>query len=161
MGFPLFFCQAARCCTDLYLLYAECINEYEGPDGAHSDELFDAINAIRSRAKIPDVKTSWDNYSNNPGYYGTKLGMRSIIHQERLNELAFESQRFWDLRRWMEAPSEYQKGIYGFHVTSASADDYYVRTFIAEQNFGLKDYFWPIPVGYIENNPNLVQNLGW
>ena len=147
--------------TDLYLLYAECINEYEGPNGVHSDELFDCLNAIRSRAGIPDVKTAWDNYSNNPGYYNTKVGMRAIIHQERLNELAFESQRFWDLRRWKEAPAEYQKGIYGFHVTSASVADYYVRTFIAEQNFGLKDYFWPIPTGYIENNPNLVQNLGW
>lgn len=147
--------------TDLYLLYAECINEYEGPDGAHSADMFRCINAIRERAGIPDVKTSWDEYSNNPGFYGTKIGMRAIIHRERLNELAFECQRFFDLRRWMEAPAEYQKNIYGYHVTSASAEDYYVKTFIAEQSFGLKDYFWPIPVGYIETNPNLVQNLGW
>lgn len=147
--------------TDLYLLYAECINEVEGPDGFHSADLFNYLNAIRKRAGIPDVKTSWDTYSNNPGYYGTQDGMRAIIHQERLNELAFESQRFWDLRRWMEAPTEYQKGIYGFHVTSASPEDYYVKTFVAEQNFGLKDYFWPIPASYIEVNPNLVQNLGW
>lgn len=147
--------------TDLYLLYAECINEAEGPDGAHSKELFEAINAIRSRAGIPDVKTSWDEYSNNPGFYSTKIGMRSIIHRERLNELAFESQRFWDLRRWMEAPAEYQKNIYGFHITSASAEDYYVKTFIFEQPFGLKDYFWPIPVEFIEKNPHLIQNIGW
>lgn len=147
--------------TDLYLLYAECINECEGPEGEHSEDLFNYINAIRERAGIPDVKKSWDEYSNNPGFYKTKIGMRSIIHRERLNELAFESQRFWDIRRWMEAPQEYQKGIYGFHVTSASAEDYYVKTFIAEQNFGLKDYFWPISVTYIEKNPNLVQNIGW
>ena len=147
--------------TDLYLLYAECINEAEGPDGAHSAELFECINAIRSRAGIPDVKTSWDEYSNNPGYYKTQIGMRSIIHRERQNELAFESQRFWDLRRWKEAPSEYQKNIYGYHITSASAVDYYTKTFIYEQNFGLKDYFWPIPTSYIETNPNLVQNIGW
>lgn len=147
--------------TDLYLLYAECINEVEGPSGFHSDELFDHLDAIRSRAGIPGVKNAWDTYSNNPGYYNTKIGMRAIIHQERLNELAFESQRFWDIRRWMEAPAEYQKGIYGFHVTSTNPEDYYVKTFVAEQNFGLKDYFWPIPTTYIEVNPNLVQNLGW
>lgn len=147
--------------SDLYLLYAEAINEAEGPNGEHSAEMFKCINAIRSRAKIPDVKTSWDNYSNSPGYYSTKVGMRDIIHKERLNELAFESQRFWDIRRWKEAPAEYQKGIYGFTVTSASPEDYYVKKFIYEQKFGLKDYFWPIPTSYIENNSNLVQNIGW
>lgn len=147
--------------TDLYLLYAEAINEAEGPNGAHSDDLFNYINAIRARAGIPDVKTAWDDYSNAPGYYSTKVGMRDIIHRERLNELAFESQRFWDLRRWKEAAAEYQKGIYGFDVISSAPEDYYTRKFLYEQKFGLKDYFWPIPTYYIEVNPNLVQNIGW
>lgn len=147
--------------TDLYLLYAECINEAEGPNGAHSEDLFKYLNTIRNRAGIPDVATSWETYSNNPSYYKTQNGMRAIIHRERLNEMALESQRFWDLRRWKEAPVEYQKGIYGFHVTGSAPEDYYVKTFIAEQQFGLKDYFWPIPTSYIEVNPNLVQNLGW
>ena len=147
--------------SDLYLLYAEAINEAEGPNGAHRDDLFKYINAVRERAKIPDVKTAWDTYSNSPGYYNTKVGMRAIIHRERLNELAFESQRFWDLRRWKEAASEYQKGIYGFDIVSALPEDYYVKKFIYEQKFGLKDYFWPIPTSYIEINPNLVQNIGW
>lgn len=147
--------------SDLYLLYAEAINEAEGPNGAHSDDLFKYLNAIRERAKIPDVKTAWDTYSNSPGYYNTKVGMRSIIHRERLNELAFESQRFWDIRRWKEAPAEYQKGIYGFDITAKNPEDYYVKKFVYEQKFGLKDYFWPISTRYIEINPNLVQNIGW
>ena len=147
--------------TDLYLLYAECINEVEGPSGPHKDELFNYLNKIRSRAGIPDVQTAWETYSNSPAYYKTKTGMRDIIHKERLNEMALESQRFWDLRRWKEAPLEYQKGIYGFRFTGSAPEDYYVKSFIAEQQFGLKDYFWPIPTSYIEVNPNLVQNLGW
>lgn len=147
--------------SDLYLLYAEAINEAEGPDGAHSEELFKYIDAVRERAKIPGVKTAWDTYSNSPGYYRTKVGMRAIIHRERLNELAFEGQRFYDLRRWKEASPEYQKGIYGFDVVSSKPEDYYVKKFIYEQKFGLKDYFWPIPTSYIEVNPNLVQNIGW
>ena len=147
--------------SDLYLLYAEAINEAEGPNGAHSGDLFKYINAVRERAKIPDVKTAWDTYSNSPGYYNTKVGMRAIIHRERLNELAFEGQRFWDLRRWKEAAAEYQKGIYGFDITAKNPEDYYVKKFIYEQKFGLKDYFWPIYTPYIEVNPNLVQNIGW
>ena len=147
--------------TDLYLLYAEAINEAEGPMGPHSIELFKTLNAIRERAGIPDVKTSWDAYSNNPGYYNTQYGMRSIIHKERLNELCFESQRFWDIRRWKEAPQEYQKGIYGYSLVGSAPEDYYVRKLIATQTFSLKDYFWPIDTYYLDRNPNLVQNLGW
>lgn len=147
--------------TDIYLLYAECINEVEGPDGEHKDDLFFYLNAVRGRAGIPDVKTSWDSYSNRPGYYKSQTGMRDIIHKERLNELALESNRYWDLRRWKEAAPEYQKLIYGYNIAGATPEDYYVKTLIAQQSFGLKDYFYPISNYNLEINPNLVQNLGW
>lgn len=147
--------------ADLYLLYAEAINEYEGPDGAHSDEMFAYLDLIRTRARIPGVKEAWDTYSNAPGKYGTQVGMREIIHRERLIELYAEGQRFWDLRRWKEASSEYAKGIYGFKVTASKPEDYYQLIQLAEQKFALKDYFWPIQTSLIEQNPNLVQNLGW
>ncbi len=147
--------------TDLYLLYCEAINEAEGPNGAHSADLYKYLNAIRERAGIPDVKKSWDEFSNNPGYYNTQPGMREILHRERQNELVFESQRFWDIRRWKTAPSEYLKNIYGFTVTGSAPEDYYVRQLITTQRFGLKDYFWPISTYYLERNPNLVQNIGW
>ena len=87
--------------------------------------------------------------------------MREILHRERQNELVFESQRFWDIRRWKTAPSEYLKNIYGFTVTGSAPEDYYVRQLITTQRFGLKDYFWPISTYYLERNPNLVQNIGW
>lgn len=147
--------------SDLYLLYAEAINEAEGPNGAHSSDMFNYIDLVRERANIPDIKTAWDKYSNTPGKYETQLGMREIIHRERLIELSFEGQRFWDLRRWKEAPSEYSKGIYGYKVTASKPADYYQLIKLADQTFGLKDYFWPIQTSLIEQNPNLVQNLGW
>ena len=89
------------------------------------------------------------------------FGMRSIIRRERSIELAFESERYWDIRRWKEAPNEYQKSIYGYTMTGSSPEDYYVKKLIATQTFGLKDYFWPIYTYYLDRNPNLVQNLGW
>lgn len=147
--------------ADLYLLYAEAINEAEGPSGAHSNELFAYVDSVRLRARIPGVKDSWDNYSNSPGRYSTKAGMREIIHQERMNELCFESQRFWDLRRWKEAPAEYAKNVYGFTVTAAAPEDYYKKVLVYEQPFTLRDYFWPISTYNLEHNPNLVQNIGW
>lgn len=147
--------------ADLYLLYSECINEAEGSNGAHSNELFAYIDSVRIRAHIPGVKEAWDNYSTNPGFYNTQAGMRQIIHQERMIELCFESKRFWDLRRWKEAPREYSKNAYGFNVTASTEEDYYRRTLLYETDFTLKDYFWPIAITNLEHNPNLVQNLGW
>lgn len=147
--------------ADLYLLYAEAINEAEGPDGEHSADMYKYINAVRERAQIPDVKTSWDQYSTNPGFYSTQAGMREIIHQERLIELSFESQRFWDLRRWKTAPVEYAKGIYGYDIMQSDASEFYKKTLVYEQPFTTRDYFWPISISDLEHNPNLIQNIGW
>jgi hypothetical protein len=147
--------------ADLYLLYAEAINEVEGPNGAHSSDMFKYIDMVRSRAGLPGVKQAWDNYSDTPGKYNSYEGMKAIIHRERLIELAFEGQRFWDLRRWKEADAEYAKGIYGFKVTGTRPEDYYQKLLLADQKFALKDYFWPIATALIEQNPNLVQNIGW
>jgi hypothetical protein len=147
--------------ADLYLLYAEAINESEGPNGVHSNELFGYIDSVRTRAGLPGIKKAWDDYSDTPGKYNTQTGMQEIIHRERLIELALEGQRFWDLRRWKEVAAEYEKGIYGFKVTASKPEDYYQKISLAEQKFGIKDYFWPISIEYIEQNPNLVQNTGW
>jgi hypothetical protein len=146
--------------ADLFLLYAEAINESEGPNGAHGSEMFQYIDSIRLRAGLPKVKEAWDSYSDTPGKYNDPDGMREIIHRERLIELSFEGQRYWDLRRWKEAYPEYAKDIYGFKVTSDNPEDYYRRILLFRQSFGLKDYFWPLSTGTLEQNPNLVQNLG-
>ena len=147
--------------ADLFLLYAEAINESEGPDGANSTDMFSYLDEVRSRAGLPGVKESWDLYSNSPQKYNTQNGMRDIIQRERLIELSFEGKRFWDLRRWKKAPAEYSKGIYGFKVTDGKPEDYYTKIQLAEQKLSLKDYFWPIAIQTLEQNPNLIQNLGW
>ena len=148
--------------ADLYLLYAEAINEAEGPNGAHSQDLFNYVDSVRIRAGIPGVKEAWDSqYSKAPGKYNSQVGMREIIRQERTIELCFESQRFWDLRRWMTATEEYAKGQYGYTVTGATPEDYYRKLLIFETPFVQRDYFWPINTTNMERNPNLVQNLGW
>lgn len=149
--------------ADLYLLYAEAINELEGPDGPSSAEMFKYIDLVRERAGIPGVKEAWDNYSDSPGYYTTQYGMRQIIHRERLIELAFEGQRFWDLRRWKEAPMQWEENVCGWNVNKQSVKEQYYtsRELFKTPSFTIKDYFWPIANADIEQNPNLVQNIGW
>ncbi len=111
--------------ADLYLMQAEAWNEYEGPDGANSDKIFGSLNIIRERAGIPSVEDSWTKYSKNPSKITTKEGMRDIIHQERTIELAFEGQRFWDLRRWKTAQSELNQKPRGWNVLGQDAREYY------------------------------------
>ena len=154
--------------SDLYLMYAEAINEFEGPNGANSVNLFKYIDLVRERAGLKGVKYAWDTYTNNPKY-NNQTGMRAIIHQERLIELCYEGQRFWDIRRWRTAPDYYQIPQEGWDLTASTGDGseeevnriFYTPHLLAELNFRLRDYFWPIRNDEIDVNPNLVQNIGW
>ncbi|MDR1340384.1 MAG: RagB/SusD family nutrient uptake outer membrane protein [Prevotellaceae bacterium] len=146
--------------ADLYLLYAEAINEAEGPNGANSGEMFRYIDMVRENAGLKGVKESWDNYALSPKY-NSKEGMQQIIRRERLIELSLEGQRFWDLRRWKTAPEEYGKGIKGYKILESDPAKFYQPVLLFDQKFAIKDYFWPIQTGVIENNRNIVQNIGW
>ena len=154
--------------SDLYLLYAEAINEAEGPTGANSNEMFRYIDAVRARAGLKGVKESWDTYTNNPKY-NNQTGMRQIIQQERLIELSFEGHRFWDVRRWKIAPDLYRTPLESWFMNVSIVDGterevneiMYTPQFLLQQKFGVRDYFWPIRNRDIDINPNLVQNIGW
>jgi hypothetical protein len=141
----------------LFLLYAEALNEANGD----KSQMFKYINAVRERAKLPSVEFSWENYSTNPSKYTSQAGMRQIIHQEQLIEMAFEGSRFWDIRRWKEAVAEYRKPVQGWDIEQSNPDYYYRRRVLFVQNFSVKDYFWPIRDRDLLINKNLVQNIGW
>lgn len=144
--------------ADIYLYYAEALNETKSvPD----NQVYQYIDEVRKRAGLNGVVASWANYSSTPSKPQSKSGMRDIIQQERMIELAFEGPRFWDLRRWKLAELYMKKPIRGWSVLDTDAADYYnVRT-LYNPTFSQKDYLWPIAEGEIINNPNLVQNPGW
>lgn len=142
--------------ADLYLMYAEALNEtMETPN----DEVFKYIDLVRKRAGLKGVKESWSNYSRYPNKPNTRAGMREIIRAERLNELACEGKRFWDMRRWkIELPSQ----IKGWNVKGGDLETFYRVTVLFERpKYSYKDFLWPISVGAIQKDPNLVQNPGW
>src|SRR5690606_14565365 len=114
---------------------------------------------VRKRAGLKTVAESWDTYSNKPDKYKEKEGMRDIIQQERMIELAFEGHRFWDLRRWKLAVSTMNSPITSWDLIQESAAAYYRPKVIWNQTFSNRDYFWPISENNITVNPNLVQNL--
>lgn len=143
--------------ADLYLLYAEALNEAKGP----SQEVYNYLNLVRERAGLKGVEESWSQYSVNSSKYQNQDGLREIIHQERLIELAFEAKRFWDLRRWKKAQEEFNEPIRGFDIEQEEAAAFYRPKVLYDQKFSVRDYFWPISEGSIIVNRNFVQNPGW
>lgn len=144
--------------ADLYLLYAEALNEVKSnPD----NEVYQWINLVRERAGLNGVVKSWEK-STMPSKPLTKEGMREIIHQERLIELAFEGIRFYDLRRWKKAMEYMSAPVQGWNYQGETADTYYeVTTYMSNREFKMRDYLWPLKVNTIIVNSNFEQNPGW
>jgi hypothetical protein len=142
--------------ADLYLMYAEALNEAKSaPDAA----VYEYIDMVRERAGLAGVVDSWSKYSKYPSKPTTKEGMRDIIRKERLNELAMEGKRFWDMRRWkIELPSV----IRGWNIKGKTATEFYRITELFDRpRYTYKDFLWPLKVEALQKNPNLVQNPGW
>ncbi|RTE52373.1 RagB/SusD family nutrient uptake outer membrane protein [Arenibacter aquaticus] len=144
--------------ADLYLYYSEALNEMKS---APDNEVYQYIDLVRERAGLDGVVESWSNYSKDPNKPTTKEGMREIIQQERLIEMAFEGGRFWDLRRWKLSEIYMNKPIKGWSVLEQDVEDYYNVRVLYNPSFSQKDYLWPIAEGELVNNPNLQQNPGW
>lgn len=145
--------------ADLYLLYAEALNEYSGPSG----EVYKYLDMIRERAGLEGVQASWTKYSISPSKVTTKEGLREIIQHEREIELVFEGQHFWDLRRWKRI-QDLNEQPKGWNVILGDTQDlFYTVTSVAQTpvEFSVRDYFWPINEKEISINSNLVQNFDW
>ncbi|WP_339707597.1 RagB/SusD family nutrient uptake outer membrane protein [Algoriphagus aquimarinus] len=142
--------------ADLYLLYAEALNESTDPTAAH-----EWIDLVRERAGLNGVVESWAAASNQPSKPTTKEGLRDIIQDERMIELVFEGQRFWDLRRWKRASEFLNKEIQGWNVEGTTTDTYYNVVSVGTYKFMSRDYLWPIAEADLIANSNLIQNPGW
>jgi len=143
--------------ADLYLLYAEALNEVKAaPDG----EVYQFVDKVRNRAGLKGVVETWQQ-SVNPNRPSTKEGMREIIRTERQIELMYEGQRFFDLRRWYIAEAYLNGPVTGWQVFGTTPENYYKETTLFTRSYKLRDYFWPIREYDLLVNPNLVQSYGW
>ncbi|MBO9594339.1 MAG: RagB/SusD family nutrient uptake outer membrane protein [Niabella sp.] len=143
--------------ADLYLLYAECLNEANGP----SEDVYHYLDIVRARTGLKGIVESWARYSNNPGKPLTKDGLRQIIHRERRIELCMEGKAGWDLRRWKEYLEVATRPIQGWTVSQTTTAGYYQLTTFYVPSLSVKDYLWPISANELLVNQNLVQNPYW
>jgi len=144
--------------ADLYLLYSEALNEVKDrPDV----EVYDWIDQVRAIYNLDGVVEAWQN-SRYPDRPESKSEMRKIIQRERMIELAFEGQRFWDVRRWKLAEELWSKQPQRWNRYQDDAQTYYTPTRLAEARvFSFRDYLWPIRLTDLYINDNLEQTYGW
>jgi hypothetical protein len=143
--------------ADLYLMYAEALNEVNGPT---NPDVYLYIDSVRHRTGLRGVVESWRDHALEPNKPSTKAGMRDIIRRERLNELAFEGARFWDLKRWKLAEKYFHNTSIRGLVQNEEDGTISIRE-LYRLEYTAKDYLWPIKVSNLANNPNLVQNHEW
>lgn len=95
---------------ELYLNYAEAANEAYGPGtpapGAAMTAA-DAINKLRNRIGQPNFL---------PQFSANKDAFRPRIKNERAIELMSEGHRYFDIRRWKDAPTLMAEPLYGMDV---------------------------------------------
>ncbi|MDD6253840.1 MAG: RagB/SusD family nutrient uptake outer membrane protein [Bacteroidales bacterium] len=141
--------------ADILLLYAEALNELNGPE---DPGVAEAVNLVRSRASMPDLQTTFANR----GWEMTQENVRNLIVNERRIEFAFEEQRFWDVRRWMIGDST-QKEAHEVDIILGDDDvtKSYSSRLIEKRAWTDRMNLMPIPQAEINRCPSLVQNWGW
>jgi hypothetical protein len=124
--------------ADVLLTYAEAQNENSGPDAT----VYQAVNDVRARPSVnlPPLPAGLN-----------QAQMRDAIRHERRIELAFESQRWLDLKRW---------GLSMEKITAIDTDQVPVKYIFLSNNT-----LWPFPQSEIDyykaHGSDLGQNPGY
>ena len=152
--------------TQVYLDYAEAMNEAYGPnnDNGYGLTAVEAINLIRERVGMVPV---------NSIYTGSKEAFRERIRNERAVELMWEHHRWFDIRRWMLFEDLFDenspiKGVTVIDNTPTESDIElkdlrFSKVDIAtEPRLYMKKHYWyPLPKKDVEMMYNFTQNPGW
>lgn len=133
--------------ADVFLMYCEAKNEYEGP----SQELVDLVNRIRGRGNLPGLA---------PEKFSTKEAFFRAIEQERIVELNAEGHIGFDIRRWRMLEEIYPtpEGLTFYDTHGRKDTEVFLNA--TPQDYQ-RMYLFKIPEGEILRNPNLRQNTPW
>ncbi len=158
--------------ADMYLGYAETLSAC-----GQYDEAMKYVNAVRARAGIPGYGNNGGKDSNGFDYIAYPVNRDDVdkrIRRERLIELSYEWNRYFDVRRWKVAdmavgddwiyPSYHKGGeggeIHGMNYTQ-DPPQFFEKVVTESRVFDTRHYLFPIPEQDIRRNPKMVQNYGW
>lgn len=140
--------------AEILLNYAEATNEYLS---APNQDIYDAIIALRARAGIEPGDYSLYGLKENM----TQEEMRKVIQNERRIEMAFEEQRYWDIRRWRIAEDIFKEPLKGLEIRVSGNSTLFNEVNVLNTTFDVKRYFYPIPYSEVVKNDNMIQNPKW
>ena len=124
--------------ADIYLLYAEALNEL-----GQTPVAIPFANKVRARVNMTPLALTL-----------SQTALREQLRHDRVVELAGESQRFWDMKRYGIVGPELG-GTEAKPANEANTDTEF-KTFVKG-----KSEFYPLPLYETDANPNLKQNPGW
>lgn len=136
--------------AELYLNKAEALYHTGDEEGAR-----EALKPIRERAGMPAVTA-------------TGADLLEAIKNERRIEFAFEEHRYFDVRRWKEAPKYFGSTVHAITIKkypdgkkTYEVDKLRSDVGGGDRKWDDKMYWLPIPKSEMDKNPNLVQNPGY
>jgi hypothetical protein len=134
--------------AEIYLNYAEA--KFELGDEA---TCRDYISKVRARVGMPAIPASV-----------TGEALRQRLYNERRIELAFESHRFFDIRRWKIANIIENRPVRGMDIVkdlTTGTTSYNPVQLLVKNPYQDKMNLLPIETSEIRRNPDLTQTTGW
>lgn len=139
--------------AELYLIYAEALLEYNY--NGNKSEIFNYLNQIRNRAGQPNIQDC-------PDFADKETYVRNKIRNERAIELAYENQRYFDLKRWKMGHTNIGGPLTKMVITGTSDNPIFSKQVYEERIFTDKWYLYPLKeADVLKSFGILLQNPGW
>lgn len=143
--------------AEIYLSYAEALNEYYGGPNATA---YDMVNQVRARVGVGGLRQGM-----------TQEEFREAVLRERACEFGFEEVRFFDLIRW-KMEDKFTTPLHGLHVYKNKNDGSYICEPFSLSGTDRERSWWKggfssiwylsaFPMDEINKGYGLVQNPGW
>lgn len=136
--------------AELYLNAAECYAEL-----GQNDKALEYVNVIRERAGVRGLTTNDLQY----------MSAVDWVRNERFIELWGEGHRYYDLRRWMLAPTHLKSGVIeglNSKVENADFETFNQRRPVLDNYIWLdRMYMMPVKSSEVYANPQMVQAPGY
>lgn len=137
---------------EIYLSYAEAINEYEGAPNA---EAYRCVNIVRNRVGLGNLPQNL-----------SKEQFREAVLTERSCEFGWEEVHWFDLVRW-KREQDFTKTLHGVNITKSndvfgfSYTKFELLPRYWKTNWSPKWYLSAFPISELNKNYGLIQNPGW
>lgn len=143
--------------ADVYLLYAEAaLQGYGTPSGAVPGSItaVQSLNIIRNRAQLPNLDSKFTS---------TKNDFMEAVIRERAIELAFDTNRFHDLRRWnLAGQTKYKEKTAIDFDRGPNGEPINIRERVVVTRVFDKKHNWlPFQVNFTKLYKDFPQNPGW